>query len=319
MLDKLSRRDCIGALALGAAALASSRAVFAGERYRITYANLSDEVPFGAAVASGLKKAESRFPDFQMTYLDNRFDAVKAVENARTVVASKPSLFIEYNIQAASNVVIARMMKEVDIPVLAIQAPVADAPLFSVDNKAAGIESGLGLVEAAKIKWPSETPVIVLIGLPESGPMFIERADGARAAITEAYPDAKVIEYSSKNDAGSVRQLVADTLTRFPGNKLLFWVHVDAMALAALAAVRNSGREPDCLISATGGEHAAFPEIRRENSAYVGTYSFFPELWADDILNLAGAMLRKETVPRRSYPKKQLFVTRQNIASHYPT
>jgi ABC-type sugar transport system substrate-binding protein len=318
-MRKISRRDFTRTVALGAGVLASSGTAFAGPKFRITYANLSDEVPFGAAVAAGLKKAGARFPDAELTYLDNRFDAVKAVENARTVVASKPDLFIEYNIQAGANRVIAKLMDEAKIPVLAIQAPVAEAPLFAVDNLAAGTESGRVLAETAKDKWPTQTPVVVIIGLPESGPMFLERGEGAKKAINTAYPGVDMIDYTSQNDAGYVRQLATDTLTRFPNRKVLFWVHVDAMALAALAAVRNSGREQDCLISATGGERAAFPEIRRENSAYVGTYSFFPELWGDDILALAGAMLRKEAVPPKSNPKKQLFVTKQNIDQHYPT
>lgn len=287
-------------------------------RWRVAFANMSDEIPFGASVLRGFREAVARRPELSVTFLDNRFDAARAVDNARAVVASRQDLFIQYNIQAAANVPIARMMEEARIKVLAIQVPVGRAPLYAVDNKASGTESGRVLAEVAKARWPSETPVVVIIGVPEAGPLFAERAEGAREAISRIYPGISFVEFSSKNDAGNSRQLAADTLTRHPRRKLLFWVHVDAMALAVLAAVRNAGRESDCLISTTGGDHAAFPEIRRRGS-YLGTYSFFPELWAEDILPIAISMLRGEAVPERIYPRQALFVTADNIDRYYPS
>lgn len=286
--------------------------------WRIAFANLSDETPFGAAVAAGFKLAAKDVKDMQFTFLDNRFDAAKAVENARTVIAAQFDLFIEYNIQAAANKLISKLVTDANLKTLAIQVPVGEAPLFAVDNFASGTDSGKYTAEMAKARWGAEEPLHVIIGLPEAGPLFLERADGARAAISKVYPNTKFTEFSSKNDAGSTRQLVTDILTRNPGRKITFWVHVDAMALAVLAAVRNQGREKDVLISTTGGDHAVFPEIRRPGTPFLGTYSFFPEMWASDVIPLARRMLKGESVPSRTSPRRQLFVHAENIDKYYP-
>jgi ribose transport system substrate-binding protein len=316
MFDR--RRSIKAFMGLAIAALSVPNA-FSQSRKRIAFANISDDIPFGATVLRSLKDAANKHPELELTYMDNRNDAARALENARAVSAARFDLFIEYNIQAGSNLPISRLMQESKIPVLAVQIGVGEAPLFAVDNKAAGLESGRVLAEAARKKWPNETPVVIILGLPEGGPLFAARASGAKESISKVYPGVKFIEYSTHNDAGPTRQLVTDTLTRFPGKKIIFWVHVDAMALSALAAVRNSARGADCLISTTGGDQAAFPEIRQEGSPFLGTYAFFPELWGTDILSIASDMLAGKPVPKLIFPKRQLFLSRDNIATYYPS
>jgi ribose transport system substrate-binding protein len=288
------------------------------KRWRVAYASPTEEIPFGVAVLKGLKQAALKRPQFEMTWLDNRNDAARAVEIARTVAASKYDLFIEYNIQQPANVPIAKILSEASVPTISIQTPLPGYPLYAVDNKRSGAEGGRALVNCASKKWPNQKPVIMVIGSPELGLIFQERAAAAKQQMEAGFPGAQVVEFSSKNDAGNTRQLVFDTLTRFPDQKLVIWVHLDSMALAALAAARNADREGDVLIAATGGDAAAFPEIRKENSPFIGTYSFFPELWGEDLLAFAEEILLGNPVPERSNPSRAEFLTRENIAQLYP-
>jgi ribose transport system substrate-binding protein len=313
------RRTSIKAL-MGAAVVAMGVPhAFGQSKKRIAFANVSNDNPFGAAVLQSIKEAAGKHPELELTYMDNRQDAALALDNARAVAAARFDLFIEYNAQAGSNVPIRRLMQEANIPVLAVQIGIPDAPLFAVNNRATGLESGRVLADAARKKWPNETPVILILSLSEAGPFFIERSEAAKEAITKAYPGVSLIEFSTHNDAGLTRQLVTDTLTRFPGRKVMLWVHIDAMALSALAAVRNSARTADCLISSTGGDKAVFPELRQDGSPFLGTFAAFPELWGDDILSLASDMLAGKTVPKLVYPKRELFLSRDNIATYYPS
>lgn len=314
----LDRRTSIKAFMGATIAALSGPAAFSQAKKRIAFANVSNDNPFGAAVLQSVKASAAKHPELELTYMDNRQDAAQALDNARTVAAARFDLFIEYNAQAGSNVPIYRLMQEAKIPVLAVQIGIADVPLFAVNNRATGLESGRVLAEAAKKKWPNETPVIMILSLQEAGPFFVERSEAAKEAITKAYPGVPLIEFSTHNDAGLTRQLVTDTLTRFPGRKVMLWVHIDAMALSALAAVRNSARAADCLISSTGGDRAAFPEIRQNNSPFLGTFAAFPELWGDDILALASDMLAGRSVAKVNYPKRELFLSRENIATYYP-
>jgi ribose transport system substrate-binding protein len=315
----LTRRTSLKAmLAASLVPFAVPTAFGQAAKKRVAFANVSNDNPFGATVLQSLKEAAGQYPDMALTYMDNRQDAAQAVEVARTVAAARYDLFIEYNAQAGSNVPIWRMMQEAKIPVLAVQIGIAEAPLYAVDNKKIGTESGRIVAEEFKKKWPDETPTILILSLQEAGPFFIERSEAAKVSIAKVYPGVPMIEFSTHNDAGHTRQLVTDTLTRFPGKKFLIWVHIDAMALSALAAVRNSQRAADSLISSTGGDKATFPEIRQAGSCFLGTFASFPELWGPDILTLARDMLAGKDVAKRTYPKRELFLSRENIATYYP-
>ena len=317
-----SRREAIGILAASGMAVASGKSYAqtggnAQRKSRVAYANVTDEIPFGVSVLNGMREAVAKRPQLGVTWMDNRNDPARAIEIARLVAAGDYDLFIDYNAQQSANGPISRMMKEASVKVLSIQTPMPNFPLFAVDNLRAGSESGRALAEAAKARWPSVAPVAVVIGSPELGPVFQERAAGAKKTLAAAYPDSQIVEFSSRNDAGNTRQLVFDTLTRFPESKLVIWVHIDAMALAALAAVRNAKREDDVLIAATGGDVAAYPEIRRPGSPFIGTYSFFPELWGEEIISLGERILKGEAVPARTSPSQADFVTAANYGKFY--
>ncbi|WP_375788590.1 sugar ABC transporter substrate-binding protein [Bradyrhizobium sp. Pha-3] len=318
---RISRRVALGIL--GAAPIVRivpslAQGLVSTRPWRVAYANTTDEIPFAVAVLKGLKEAARKRPRFEMTWLDNRNDAARAVEIARTVASSGYDLFIEYNSQQAANRPIAGILSEEKIKALSIQTPLPGYPIYMVDNWRSGSEGGRALVEQAMKKWPGTAPVAMVIGSPELGAIFQERANAARKTIEEGFPGLNVVEFSSKNDAGNTRQLVFDTLTRFPGQKIVIWVHLDSMALAVLAAARNAKRESDVLIASTGGDAAVFPEIRKDNSALIGTYSFFPELWGEDILSIAEKILLNEPVPEQSRPSQAEFITRDNITQFYP-
>jgi len=314
----LSRRQ-LGYVAAGAAVgLASSHSFAAGPSHRIAYANLSDENSFSALVLGGFKTEAAKRPGIEMGYFDNKGDAAKAVENARIIATSKFDLLIEYSGNPGANVQIGRIMKEAGIPSIAITTPIEGAPLFAVDNVEAGRVSGRRLAETAKAKWPDATPVAVISGFPEFGATIAERGDWAKKGISGIYPGIAFEEFSNKNDSGLTRQVATDMLTRFPNRKIIFWATVDAIALACVAAIRNANREADALVSTTGGDKASIPEIRRPGTPYVGTYAFFPELWAQDLLDAAEKMLRKEQVPARIIPKNQAFLDARNINQYYP-
>ena len=283
--------------ALGAALIAGG--LVAGpagaqeKKVRVAFANFNDEHSFGAIVLRGVQAAAKQRPDIEMIYYDNKSDAARSVENARAAAVVKPDVYIGYNVNPATNPQIGRVLKDAGIPILSVQTRVPDTPIFAVDNAKSGYEACRGLSQEAKKRWGPKPPVIFLLPYPEGGPLFLERTDNCKKAIAEAFPGAPIQEQSTKNDAGHARAVTTDTLTRNAGQKVMIWAHVDSMAIAALTAARNANREGDVLVSATGGEAAVLPEIRKPNGVYVGTFSFFPERWGQDILELAVKVARK--------------------------
>jgi ribose transport system substrate-binding protein len=289
------------------------------KKLRIAFANYDDEANFGALVLRGMKRAAEEHPEFEVLFYDNKKDGARAMEIARTIATVKPDVFIEYNsIVPQVNVQIVRLLKEAGIPILSIQVRVPETPLFAVDNALSGLLSGKSVAEAAKKRWPAEKPVALVIGLPESGAMFKERSDNAIRGIEEVFPGITLEQQSSKEQVSVARQVTTDFLTKNPGRKVIVWAHVDAMGLSALAAVRNSGRESDVVIGATGGDPAAFPEIRKVGSPFVGSFSFFPDYWGNDLLPLAARLAKGESIPDLTSPTRQLFVDASNIDQYFP-
>jgi ABC-type sugar transport system substrate-binding protein len=316
----LHRRDTLRLFGMGAAAaMLPASAIAQAKKLRIAFANYNDEASFGAVVRRGFQNAAKAHPEFEVLFYDNRQDGQRAVENARLVATIKPDVFVEYNaIVPEVNPQIARLMKDAGIPVLSIQVRVPDTPVFAIDNSLSGYDSAKGAAMAAKEKWANADKAILLLAIPEGGPMFQERTAAARKAMSDILPGVDITEFSTKNDPGVARQVMTDFLTKNPGKKVVTWVHVDGMALAALTAARNAGREQDILIGSTGGETVALTEIRKPNSVWVGTFSFFPEQWGFDVLPLAARIAKGEKVADITRPKRQLFVTAKNIDEHYP-
>jgi ribose transport system substrate-binding protein len=288
------------------------------KKIRVAFANFNDEHSFGSIVLRGMQAAAKQRPDIEMLYYDNKSDAARSVENARAATVVRPDVYINYNVTPATNPQVGRILKDAGIPVLSVQTRVPETPLFAVDNALSGYEACRALGQEAKKQWGDKPPVIFLLSFPEGGPLFLERTDACRKAVGEQFPGAPIQEQSTKNDTGTARAVTTDFLTRHANQKVIIWAHVDSMAIAALTAARNSNREGDLLLSATGGEAAVFPEIRKQNGPYIGTFSFFPENWGADILALAVKLGRKEGVPEVTRPTRQVFVTRQNIDQLYP-
>lgn len=316
MTIKVGRRRVALAMLFGVC-LAGS-AIAQDKKLSVVFANFNDEHPFGAAVLKGFHAATDNDKALNVKIFDNRNDPQRAIENARIAASLKPDVFIQYNAQAASNQQVARIMKEAGVPVIAVQVSVPGAPLYAVDNALSGAESGRALVETAKSRWPGVTPRIVIINVPEAGPLFIERGNAAKEVLANAYPAAKIEEFSSRNDGAVTRQVVTDVLIRYPNEKIVVWIHVDPMALAALAGVRTAKRTEDVLIATTGGDTSVFPEIRSGKSPLIGTFSFFPEDWGKEIISMAKRMAAGEKLPDRVSPGRQLFITSKNIGNFYP-
>jgi len=309
------------AFALGAAAIAfepDAHAQETGKKYRIVFANYSDEAVFGAAVLQGVKNAARLYPNVDVIYFDNKQDAAKSIENARTIIAANPDLVLWYTTFPDVNKRAAQLFNEAKLLVITVQTPALDAPMFAVDNKLSGEESGKALAENFKRKWPNADPSALILGWPEQGPLFIDRAEAAKKAVLGVLPKTIISEFSTTGDSNRARQVTADFLTQHPDTKAMIWAHVDAMGVSALAAARNAGREGDVLIATTGGDRSVFPELRKPDSAFIGTFSFFPEFWGDDLISLAVKELGGVTLPKLISPRKQLFLNSANLKEYYP-
>src|SRR5207248_5678398 len=99
-----------------------------------------------------------------LVFYDNRRDDVRAVENAEAAVARRVDLYVQYHRGATANATVAQKLKAAGIPVLAVNDPVPGAPLYALDNVAAGRVAGEALAQFAARTWSGQPTVAVAIG-----------------------------------------------------------------------------------------------------------------------------------------------------------
>lgn len=304
--------------AMGAMSL-PARSAFAKSKIRIAFANYNSEAAFGGLVLKGMVDAGKAAPNVELTLYDNQSDPEQVVRIARMVALLKPDVFIEYNdIAPKANPEVKRIMEGAGIRILSVETDIPGTPLYAVDNVAAGYQSGYGEAEAAKKRWGADIePAVLILGLPEAGILFKERAEGARQGITKIYPTASVTQVSTKDDDAVARSQTSTFLIRNPGKKIIIWAHEDAKGIAALTAAKDAHRANDVVIASTGGEPVVFPLIAQPNSPYIGTFSYFPQHWGYDMIPLAVKLAQGEKIPDITHPSLELFLTAENIRKYY--
>src|SRR5947209_19951732 len=188
----LRRRAFLAALL--ACGVGPSRAE--ARHFRIALANV-DETPgvtleglgfTGSDLRRSFELAARTLP-VDMLYFDNAGDPGRAVANAETAIAAKVDLLIEYNADADANAEVARRLASASIPALALVDPLAGAPLYGADNRAAGRIAGRALGDFALETWPDEQVLGLLIGdLADADPAAGDRVQRIIDGIHESLP-----------------------------------------------------------------------------------------------------------------------------------
>ncbi len=284
----------------------------------MAFANWAESVSFSVEVRKGMQAAAKKY-GVDLLVLDNKQDVNQANINVNNVLTQKADFFFEYQASPEANVQIAQKLHQANMKAIAIQVPMPGYPFYVVDNEKGGFLGGQAGARAAQKRWGSNIDLnMLVIGIPEAGPAFAIRDQGAIKGAQSVFPNVKATEVSDKSDAATARQEAADYLTSHPTGKILIWTHVDQTALSVLSAVKAAGRENDVVIASLGGESVIFPELRNPNSIIVGTAAFFPERWGEDLIPLAIRWLNGGPPPPTNMNPPMEFLTGANINKWYP-
>lgn len=285
--------------------------------YNIGFANWSETISFCVSVRKGLEASAKKF-GVNLMVMDNKGDVQQANTNLDNAITQKVDFFYEYQSDPEANKKIAQRLTDAKMKSIAIQVAMPNYPFYVVDNVKGGQVGGELLGKGAKAKFGDAAAKLLVIGIPESGPAFISRAEGAIKGVQQTYPNVSVTQASSKNDVNVTRQVVTDFLTANPTTKVMIWTHVDEQALAAQAAVKAANRMNDAVIASLGGEDILWPELRSKDSIILGTASFYPEKWGDDLIPLAIKWLDDGVVPPPVMNPPMAVVTKENVNQLYP-
>jgi ABC-type sugar transport system substrate-binding protein len=304
----------------------------AQRRYVVAFANLTEEPGVtvegtgftGREIHDGFELAARQYP-VEMVYYDNQRDDARALQNADAAIARKVDLYIQYH-QGAANAAVGEKLKAAGIPVLALNYPVPGAPLFALDNAAAGRLAGEALAQCALRSWRGQPTVAVVIGnLSATADRVPERAQGVTDALTRRLPAVHAARLDTKGNPAQVGPLLGKFLAAHPTGKVLLAATDDTTALAAKSAVETAGRVHDTAIVSHGVDRTIHggmndrKEIDPNNrgSIVIGSVAFFLDRYGYEVLPLAMRMLRGESLPAR-VSARNVLVTAANVFLEYP-
>ena len=285
------------------------RLVSRPRRLRFGFAAQSAEMPFSVAVAQSVTAAAAA-SGVELLLLDNCYDPDVAVQNAEEFVAKRVDLVLEFQVEEAAAPRVAHIFKKADIPLVAIDVPHPNATYFGVDNFEVGYEAGSLLAQHAQHKWKGKVDRVVGIGFNEAGSFVQSRIsgafDGIRERIKELTP-GHFLEIEGRGMREPSRIAMKEFLRAHrPGQHILVAAATDSSALGVLDAVREAGSEADVAIAGQDCIPEVLEEMRKANSAIIGSISHEAESYGPRLIQLGIALLRGYTVPPYNYVRHRI-------------
>jgi len=302
-------------------------------RYTIAFANLTDDpgarlegLGFtGEEVRSSFVLGARGLP-IDLVLYDNARDRAKAIANVDDAVQRKVDLYIQYCEDPATNEEVARRLTAARIPVLAVNAPVGNAPLYAADNREAGRIAGDALGKFAQTTWRGRVLAAAVLGPVKDPSKAIQaRIAGITEGLRTALPDVAPVQLDSGGNFAEAQAQLRRFLAKETGAMALVATLDDATALAVKLAAETAGRVPDTVVvsqgcdpSIHGGTNANKAiDPNNRNSIVLGSVAYFLDRYGSEILPLALKMLRGDQLPPRSFTG-HVLVTARNVFKIYP-
>lgn len=291
-------------------------------KYKMAYLGFGSQFPFIAMVDESMKKAAKQ-AGVELLFLDNQFNAEKAIENAQTVISrGDVDLVFEFNYYQQQNYVLAEMFKKANIPVIAVDIPLPGATYYGADNYNAGKVAGLGMGEWANKNWPDQVELVLVEQQSLAGQQTLEaRTLGIIAGVKESMPylkDDQVVRFEGGAKVEQLQEAVSTLLTANPTKKhILIGLLGDSNAVAAANAAEAAGRAQQVKVTGQGGDDVGLGALRGPETSFLGTAAYLPEKYGDDLIPLGCDLLAGKQIPAQLFVK-HVFITRENIDQYYP-
>jgi len=280
--------------------------------FRIGYAQLSGDQPFPRKVTQSLTDAAA-LSQLELLVADNRDSPEEALKNAAWLISQKVDFVIEYEFHYRVGPVLANMFQKAGIPILAIDIPMPSAIYFGVNNYAAGTLGGEALAGFAKRHWRGCVDRILLLEIPEAGPVpharVIGTLDGMRSVLPKLSEKCMLHRNGKGTEMGgylATRRVLRSLAKR---ERLLIAAANDNSARGAIRAVREAGRENITAIMAQGWgpDEGLEEEISKTDSPLIGAVAYFPDKYGRMILPIVLQCLNGEAVPPAVYIEHKLI------------
>jgi ribose transport system substrate-binding protein len=294
----------------------------AKDHYVIGFANLTEDIVFTKLVREGLEKTAAEMGNVDLILADNRLDGATALSNTENFITQGVDAIIHFQTdEAFGNVIMARA-RAAHIPVFAIDIPMPGATFFGADNYYAGQLAGEALAKWVNENWDGKADAMLVLELPQSGPIPAARMQGMEEAYQEnvdtPVADDMIFHLDSKNTQEEAFRVVSDTLPAIPEDAKIVAVTInDGTALGTIAAVEAAGRADNLMVVGQNADPSGQEEMIKENSRYLGATAYFPENYGAQLLPRVIDALECRPVPPSIFVE-HVFISADNICDYYP-
>lgn len=289
-------------------------------KYRIGFANQTEDAPFAVDVRRGLERAAAARRDIDLVISNNRLSEAEALRVANHLIERRVDLAIEYQIDARTNSLIMDKFQRANIPVIAVDIPMVGATFFGVDNYRGGYMAGEALGDWIARFWNGRFDQLVILEEQRAGDLPKARIHGqqdALEAVVGPVSAEKITYLDSGNTAGVSRQAMHDFLQTIPPtDRCAVLCFNDEAAVGAIRAARELGRERRIAVVGQGGDRLGREELQRPDSPLVGTTAYMPEKYGERLIEIALNVLQGQSVPPAIY-MEHVFLTRENCSRYY--
>jgi ribose transport system substrate-binding protein len=279
------------------------------------FAAQSSDMPFSEIVTSSLKIAASRY-GVELLVLDNRYDPDTAVRNADRFIQERVDLVIEFQIDQGVAALISDKMASAGIPLIAVDLPHPHATYFGADNYRIGRTAGEALARHAVKHWKSRVSWVLGLDLEQAGAFVQNRTTGAFDGIRSLLPELSIESFVRMDSRGlrdKGHRLVLEFLQRHPKDRgILIAGHNDTVALGALQAVRELGRESVVAISGQDCLSEVLDEMRKPGSPFIASIENAAETYGERLLSLGLSILGGQAVPPYNFTEHKM-VTQESL------
>ncbi len=292
------------------------------DNYKIGFANLTEDIVFTQLVRQGIEEAAQEAGNIELVLADNKLDGATALANADNFITQGVDGVVEFQTDEKFGNVIMDKFRAEGMPVIAIDIPMPGATFFGADNYKAGRLAGEAAAEYVKANWDGQVDAILLLELPQSGPIPAARMQGMLEGLQDnldtPVPDDMVFRLDSKNTQDESFRVVSDTLPKIPNAEHIVGMTInDGTALGVIAAMEAAGRKDQGIVVGQGADPSGQEEMLKDGSIYLGATGYFPEKYGYKIIPAIVDALECKPLPPAIYVD-HVFISKDNVCELYP-
>jgi ribose transport system substrate-binding protein len=280
------------------------------------FGSQGEGIPFSNDVRMSLSDAAAK-AGIDILVLDNHYDAVSAIQNAKTFVEKKVDVVVEFQVQQSAAAAIGDTIAAAKIPFIAVDIPHPNSIFFGVDNYRAGMAAGELLGQHAIKAWNGRVDGVLGLDLPSAGQLVQGRIAGAFAAIQDSLPNLPQAVYE-RIDSRGLRDYSEGAVRTFleknpESRRILIAAVNDSSALGAVDAAKALKRTRQVVIVGQDCIEEAMTEMRRPSSPLIGSVSHETAAYGPALIRLGLSLLRGEAVAPYNYVNHRV-VTRNDLS-----